>query len=143
MKSLFVVTIAALLLTLSCKDAVAPFERKYSVKEGKKLFITTGYYKKVETGSPNQLKYFYEFRYFTLEECQHNGYALKYDSTTVVVSWWASLSLKANTLYYIADTIRTSTEIKSNPTVFLFGYKVGSTTNDSVFSAKYILLPKK
>lgn len=102
-----------------------------------------GYYKQVAPCSDGQLKYFYEFGYLALEECWHNGYALKYDSTTEIVSWWANLSLKANTLYLIADTIRTSAKLKSNPTVFLFGYKVGSTANDSSFSAKYMLQPNK
>ncbi len=143
MKVYIILFIASLIFTLSCKDTVAPFESEHSLKNGKKLYIADGYYKKIDTGSSKWLKYYYEFSYFTLEECVHNGYALKYDSTTEVVSWWASLSLKANTLYHITDTIRTSTEIKSNPTVFLFGYKAGSTANDSTFSAKYTLLPKK
>ncbi|OGU85653.1 MAG: hypothetical protein A2499_14825 [Stygiobacter sp. RIFOXYC12_FULL_38_8] len=143
MKSVLVFVLAVVLLTLSCKDTVAPFESEHSLKNGKKLYIADGYYKKIDTGSSKWLEYYYEFSYFTLEECVHNGYGLKYDSTTEVVFWWASLSLKANTLYHITDTIRTSTEIKSNPTVFLFGYKDGSTANDSTFSAKYTFLPKK
>ena len=143
MKSLFVLSVATVFLTLSCKDTVAPFENEYSIKEGKKLFITDGYYRRVDTGSSNQLKYYIEFGYYSMEECQHNGYALKYDSTIVVVSWWASLSLKANTLYHISDTLRTNVELRPSPTVFLFGYKVGSTVNDSSFSAKYVLLQKK
>lgn len=142
MKPLFIVAIAALLLTLSCKDAVAPIESEHSLHASKKLYIVDGYYKKMDAGSSKQLKYHVEFGYLSLEECWLNGYAVKYDSTTIVVSWWASLSLKSNTLYHIADTIRTSAEFKSNPTVFLFGYKVGTTANDSSFSAKHMLLPK-
>ena len=86
MKSLVILVVATVLLTLSCKDAVAPFESEYSLKEGKKLFIVDGFYKQVSTYSGEHFKYFYEFSYFSLEECRLGGYGLKYDSLMVLGS---------------------------------------------------------
>lgn len=142
MKPLFIVTIASLLLTLSCKDAVAPFESEYLLKEGKKLYIVDGYYKQVASSSDGQLKYYYEFNVFTLEECKIDGYGLNYGSGGGAMLYALSPLLKTDRLYHFSDTIRTDTNVRSHPVVSIFGYQYSKPRTDSSFFARYMLKPK-
>lgn len=142
LKSYIILIIASLLFTLSCKDVVAPFENEYSLKEGKKLYIADGYYKQVASGSDGQLKYFYEFNVFTLEECKIDGYGIDYGSGGLAMFYALSPLLKTDKLYHFSDTIRTYTNVRSLPVVSIFGYQYSKPKTDSSFFARYTLKPQ-
>lgn len=134
---LFVCIYSTILIFLtSCNNSTAP-------EESQKLIIEDGVFSKVESSSPNEIKYAIEFIYYVKEEeCNWGGYYIQMDSQSWMLDLYKMQLLKPDEKHVIADTFKVNNELKVNPIVNMQGYKIGSSKSYEELHAEYVLKPK-
>jgi ribonucleotide reductase beta subunit family protein with ferritin-like domain len=127
---------AVCFVLLSCDNSTEP-------KEPQRLVIENGFYSKVASATPNEIKYKMEFVYYVKgEACEWGGYKIKMDSQEMAVTLYKMKTLKPDERHTVADTIKVLAEITNDPVVSMQGYKVGSSEAIETLKAVYILKPK-
>jgi hypothetical protein len=121
---------------LSCDNSTEP-------KEPQRLVIENGFYSKVASNTPNEIKYKMEFVYYVKgEACEWGGYNIKMDSQETAVTLYKMKKLLPDERHTVVDTIKVIAELTKDPVLSMQGYKVGSSEATEALKAEYILKPK-
>lgn len=124
------------LVLISCDNSTEP-------KVSQILVIENGFYSKVASTIPNEIKYKMEFVYYVKgEECNWGGYNIKMDSQEMAVTLSKMKILKPDERHTVTDTIKVVAELTKDPVLSMQGYKVGSTEATEELKAEYTLKPK-
>ena len=118
---------------LSCNNSTEP-------KVSQILVIENGFYSKVASTIPNEIKYKMEFVYYVKgEECNWGGYNIKMDSQEMAVTLSKMKILKPDERHTVADTIKVLAELTKDPVLSMQGYKIGSSEAIEALKAEYTL----
>jgi ribonucleotide reductase beta subunit family protein with ferritin-like domain len=124
------------IVLLSCNNSTQP-------KESQSLVIENGFYSKVASTIPNEIKYKLEFVYYVKgEECNWGGYNIKMDSQEMAVTLYKMKTLKPDEKHTVADTVKVLAELTKDPVLSMQGYRIGNSKAIEALKAEYTLKPK-
>lgn len=133
---LFLSVSAISVVLISCDNSTEP-------KEPQRLVIENGFYSKVASSTPNEIKYKVEFVYYVKgEACEWGGYKIEteYMSSSIVLA--QKKKLLPDEKHTVVDSIKVFAELTKDPVLSMQGYKVGSSEATEALKVEYTLKPK-
>jgi hypothetical protein len=104
------------------------------------LVIENGFYSKVASSTPNEIKYKMEFVYYVKgEACEWGGYNIKMEYQESARTLAQKKKLLPDERHTVADTIKVIAELTKDPVLVMQGYKVGSSEATEALKAEYTL----
>jgi hypothetical protein len=118
---LFLSVFLLIVVLISCDNSTEP-------KEPQRLVIENGFYSKVASSTPNEIKYKMEFVYYVKgEECEWGGYNIKMEYQETAVTLSKRKKLLPDERHTVVDTMKVFAELTKDPVLVMQGYKVGSS----------------